>query len=70
MSDEIAGLDPDEPHTPAWFTFLGLGVFLAGGIFFLIRSSAGEVVPGTPPEANSVVAAPNNDAPQADAPHE
>lgn len=41
MSDERAGLDPDEPHTPAWFTFLGLGVFLLAGILFLV-SSAGD----------------------------
>ena len=61
MSDERAGLDPDEPHTPPWFTFLGLGIFLAGGIFLLICSS-NENDPAS--EANTAVAAPaDNEAP-------
>ncbi|HXS18386.1 MAG TPA: hypothetical protein VN764_14410 [Polyangiaceae bacterium] len=38
MSDERPGLDPDEPHTPGWFTFLGVGLFLLAGIFFLATS--------------------------------
>ena len=65
----MASLDPDEPHTPAWFTFLGLGIFLAGGIFFLIRSSASDVVPAKAPEASDI-AAPSEGAPHADAAHE
>jgi hypothetical protein len=37
MSEDAheAGLDPDEPHTPAWLTFLGIGLLLFAGIFLL-----------------------------------
>lgn len=49
MKNVEAGLDPDEPHTPAWFTFLGLGLFLLGGIFFLVQSS--DEAEATPPAA-------------------
>jgi hypothetical protein len=30
------GLDPDEPHTPTWFTALGAILFLLGGVFVLV----------------------------------
>jgi len=29
------GLDPDEPHTPLWVTFLGAALFAAVAVFFL-----------------------------------
>jgi len=38
-------LDPDEPHTPVWFTLLGVGLFLLGGIFLLATSGDDEGAP-------------------------
>lgn len=43
-----SSLDPDEPHTPLWFTFLGLGLFLAGGIFLLATAGDEEPVVRAP----------------------
>lgn len=36
------GLDPDEPHTPTWFTALGVILFLFGVIFILATGDDGE----------------------------
>lgn len=36
QSDESpGGLDPDEPHTPVWFTALGVGLLFMGSIYVL-----------------------------------
>ena len=57
IEEQETPLDADEPHTPTWFTFLGVGLFLLGGIFLLATSDdeveapviptseAGEAVP-------------------------
>lgn len=46
--EQESPLDPDEPHTPAWFTFLGVGLFLLGGIFVLATSGDEEETPAGP----------------------
>ncbi len=49
-------LDPDEPNTPLWFTFLGVAFFLFAGIFLLATSDDEE------PAAASAVEAPAAEA--------
>jgi hypothetical protein len=57
-------LDPDEPHTPFWFTVLGLGLFLLAGIFLLTQSGDDDKVTSSPDAAAGSVEAPANDAPK------
>lgn len=45
-SHDQSSLDPDEPHTPPWFTFLGLCLFLVGGIFLLATAGDDEMATG------------------------
>jgi hypothetical protein len=47
VDEQETPLDPDEPHTPIWLTFLGMGLFLFGAIFLLATS-------GDPAEAPAV----------------
>lgn len=53
-------LDPDEPRTPTWFTFLGVALFLLGGVF-LLASSDGEEEPPIVPSPEAQEAAPSED---------
>lgn len=78
IDEQETPLDPDEPHTPTWFTFFGIGLFLLGGIFLLITSDGEEPPPVTPaveagepaPAAAAEGAAPAAKAPEAPAdPH-
>lgn len=46
--EQESPLDSDEPHTPAWFTFLGVGLFLLGGIFLLATSDDEDEAPVVP----------------------
>lgn len=39
---EQSSLDSDEPQTPIWFTFLGIGLFMAAGIFVLATADEEE----------------------------
>jgi len=65
MSDERPGLDSDEPHTPGWFTFLGLGLFLLAGIFFLATSENEDEVAAAAQPAAEGSAEPAEAAPDA-----
>jgi hypothetical protein len=65
MSDERPGLDADEPHTPGWFTFLGLGLFLLAGIYFLATSETGEEAAAAEEPAAQASAAPEEAVPDA-----
>jgi hypothetical protein len=42
LHDEPA--PPEEPPTPLWLTLLGIGLFLLGGIAFLLTRPAGKTV--------------------------
>jgi hypothetical protein len=65
MSEEnIDQLDPDEPHTPAWFTFVGIGLFLVTGIYFLATADEEEEA------APSTAAAATEERPQPPPPSE
>jgi hypothetical protein len=55
---EQSSLDSDEPQTPIWFTFLGIGLFMAAGIFVLATADD-EEAPAVVAEA---AAAPEGEA--------
>ena len=57
MELDHAGLDPDEPSTPTWFTFLGIALFLLGGIFALLKSASDDSSPSTAPSPDESEAA-------------
>jgi len=52
-SAQESPLDPDEPSTPAWFTFLGVGLFLLAGIFLLATGGDDEPSAGVPAAAEA-----------------
>ena len=45
MTTEAQRLDPDEPNTPTWFTYLGVALFLLFGIAFLLKSASADEQP-------------------------
>lgn len=47
IEEQETPLDPDEPRTPNWFTFLGVGLFLLGGIFLLATAGDEEPAPAS-----------------------
>lgn len=55
-------LDPDEPHTPLWFTILGLGLFMVAGIF-LVASSGNEEEEATASSPTEFLEAPSPEPP-------
>ncbi len=57
MDSSPSSLDQDEPETPAWFTLLGVAIFLFGGIFALVANQ-GEPEEPAAPEADSPSALP------------
>lgn len=61
-------LDPDEPHTPVWFSFLGLGLFLLGGIFLLVTADDEQEAPGS--AAAPAATAAEEEAEEGDSPTE
>jgi hypothetical protein len=48
-------LSPGEPKSPSWLPLLGVGLFLAGGIWFLARG--GDEKNGAAPSASASVSA-------------
>jgi len=58
MSAAESPLDNDEPQTPAWFTFLGMGLFLFGGIFALVAQDEEEPAPEASAEKDAAANAP------------
>lgn len=55
MSDHDASdaagdeLDPEEPHTPLWFSLVGLAIFLLAAGYFAASSDASEPDEGSEP---------------------
>lgn len=62
-------LDPDEPHTPGWFSLLGLGLFLAAGIFFLATQDEEEPA-AVPQQAEQAAPQPDSEQGAGEDPHE
>jgi hypothetical protein len=62
---EQSSLDPDEPQTPIWFTFLGIALFLFGGIFLLATEDDEQIAPAVAVEAGENAEEPAPEAPEA-----